>query len=77
MTPTFGMRIAEPGTIERRDREEGGGRGVAGKDELLRAQFGLAAKRDIRSPSLADVGAEQSEHPLAMVARRDRLRSPG
>ncbi len=64
------------GDDQGRDGEEGGGRGVAGDGEALGPELGLAAQQD-RLALAGDVGAEQLQQALAMVAGRDRLDDPG
>ena len=58
------------------DQPEGGRRGITRHDDILRFQLGLPPNRDdpaLRRGSDGQIRAEARQHPLAMVAGRDRL----
>ena len=62
------------GNDEGRDDEKGRCGRVAGDGQRLRPELRLAAKSDLPAVD-GDVGAEQSEHKLAMIAGRPVRRS--
>ncbi len=74
LRPTLAISRSLPGTSKRRDGEEGGGRGIAGNHDGLRAQVRLAVNADhARAILLAhfQLGAKPAQHPFGMVAGGD------